>query len=179
MDITALRISKISEWLNIILHPRTVGISSEDSHLFQIFAMVACDHIWRSRNKAHHDGWIPNALSISVAVNQTSRIHFLAWTNKTAHVRQVWKKPEPRCLKINYDTAIKSNFSAQTAICRDSTGAIIQTISRISPPCTPLYGEATTVLLDAQLCLSLQLSHVTFECDSLTVNLAINNPTIT
>jgi hypothetical protein len=36
MDITALRISKISEWLNIILHPRTVGISSEDSHLFQI-----------------------------------------------------------------------------------------------------------------------------------------------
>jgi len=38
-----------------------------------------------------------------------------------------------------------------------------------------LYGEATA----AQLCFSMQLSHVNFEGDSLTVNLAINNPTIT
>jgi hypothetical protein len=55
--------------------------------------MVACDHIGRSHNKAHHDGWIPNALSISAAVNRTSRIQFSAWTYKTAPVRQVWKKP--------------------------------------------------------------------------------------
>jgi hypothetical protein len=141
--------------------------------------MVAFDHIWRSHNKVHHDGWIPNALSISAAVNHTSRIHFSAWTNKTAPVRQVWKKLEPHCFKINYDIAIRSNFLAQAAVCRDSTRAIIQSFSRISPPCTSLYGEATTTLLTVQLYLSLRLSHVTFEGDSLTVNLAINNPTIT
>jgi hypothetical protein len=42
-----------------------------------------------------------------------------------------------------------------------------------------LYGEASVALLTAQLCLYLRLSHVTFEGDSLTVNLAINSPTIT
>jgi hypothetical protein len=88
------------------------------------------------------------------------------------------EKAKPHCFKINYDTTIISNFSAQAAVCRDSTGAIIQTISRISPSCTPLFGEATAALLAAQLCLSLRPSHVTFEGDSLTVNLAINNPTI-
>jgi hypothetical protein len=51
--------------------------------------MMACDNIWRSRNKAHHDGWIPNALSLSTAVNQTSRIHFSAWANKSGPVHQV------------------------------------------------------------------------------------------
>jgi hypothetical protein len=88
------------------------------------------------------------------------------------------EKAKPHCFKINYDTAIISNFSAQAAVCWDLTGAIIQTILRISPPCTPLFGEATTALLAAQLCLSLRPSHVTFAGDSLTVNLAINNPTI-
>jgi hypothetical protein len=78
MDITALCISDISVWLNIVLHPRTIGIPYEDFHLFQIFAMVDCDNIWRSRNKVHHDGWTPNALSLSAAVNRTSRIHVSA-----------------------------------------------------------------------------------------------------
>jgi hypothetical protein len=141
--------------------------------------MVACDRIWYSRNKAHHDGWIPNALSISADVNRTSRTHFRAWSNKISHVRQIWAKPAPLCFKINYDTAIRRNFSAQAAVCRDSTGAIIQVLTRISPLCTPLYGEATAALLAATLCSSMGLSHVTFEGDSLTVNLAINNPTIT
>jgi hypothetical protein len=42
-----------------------------------------------------------------------------------------------------------------------------------------LYGEATAALLAATLCSSMGLFHVTFEGDSLTVNFAINNPTIT
>jgi len=76
LDIIALCISEISDWLNIILHPGIIGIPLEDFHLFQIFAMVACDRIWHSRNKAHHDGWIPNALSISADVNGLSLLLF-------------------------------------------------------------------------------------------------------
>jgi hypothetical protein len=34
------------EWLDIILHLGKIGIPASDSHLFQIFAAVACDHIW-------------------------------------------------------------------------------------------------------------------------------------
>jgi hypothetical protein len=167
-------------WLvEYYLHPETIGIPSADSHIFQIFAVVACNQIWFLCNKAFHEGLVPNALSIPSAVNQASRTHFSTWTNKSILAKQAWKKPEPDCFKINYDTSIRINFSTQAAVWRDSNGAIIQCITKISPPRTPLYGEATTTLLAAQLCLSMQLSHVIFKDDSLTINLAINNPTIT
>jgi hypothetical protein len=43
LDITALHISSMS---NIIPHPETIGISTEDSHRFHIFTVVACNQIW-------------------------------------------------------------------------------------------------------------------------------------
>jgi hypothetical protein len=59
----------MSDWLNIILHPEMIGFPLVDTHLFQIFAMVACGKIWFSRNKAFHEGLISNALSVSSTVN--------------------------------------------------------------------------------------------------------------
>jgi hypothetical protein len=133
--------------------------------------------VWR--NKAYHDGFIPNALSISAFVNLISHIHFSAWSTKSTTTEQVWIKPDPHCFKINYDTAIRSNFSVQAAVCRDSSGPIIHCFTRIGPPCPLVYGKATAALLAAHLCSSLKLSHVTFEGDSLLVTLAIINPEIT
>jgi hypothetical protein len=106
MDISTLHISSMSDWLSIILHPEMIDIPLVDTHLFQIFAMVACGKIWFSRNKAFHEGLIPNALSVSSTVNQVSRTHFSAWSNKTTSMKQVWKKPYLDCFKINYDTSI-------------------------------------------------------------------------
>jgi hypothetical protein len=179
LDISALPIASMADWLLIILHPEKIGIPLVDTHFFQIFAVIACDQIWYSRNKALHEGLIPNALSISRSVNQISKIHLSAWSTHSPSLKEVWKKPDPDCFKINYDTAIRSTFSAQSAVCRDSNGFIVKSITQIRPPCVALYGEASAALLAAQLCSYLGLSHVIFEGDSLTVNLAINNPLIT
>jgi hypothetical protein len=54
LDILALSISSMADWLYIILHPHTIGVPASDSHFFQIFAAVACDQIWFARNKAHN-----------------------------------------------------------------------------------------------------------------------------
>jgi hypothetical protein len=64
-------------------------------------------------------------------------------------------------------------------VCRDSTGSIVQCFSIISPPCSALLGEATAPLLAARLALSLNLSSVILEGNSLTVTLALNHPNIT
>jgi hypothetical protein len=37
LDSLALRIDSLSDWLFIILHPKTIGIPASESHLFQIF----------------------------------------------------------------------------------------------------------------------------------------------
>jgi hypothetical protein len=88
-------------------------------------------------------------------------------------------QPTASTFQINFDIAIKEPFSTQSAVCRDSTRAIIQCFAQISPPCSAIYGEASAALLSAQLSLSLKLPSVIFEGDSLIVTLAINNSFIT
>jgi hypothetical protein len=53
-----------------------------ETHRFQIFFVVACDYLWFTRNKAHHEGIIPNALIISTTINKTALEHCYAWTTK-------------------------------------------------------------------------------------------------
>jgi hypothetical protein len=85
-------------------------------------------------------------------------------------------QPTASTFQINiFDISIKEPFSAHSAVCRDSTGAIIQCFAQISPPCSAIYVEASAALLAAQLSLSLKLPFVIFEGDSLIVTLAINN----
>jgi hypothetical protein len=103
----------------------------------------------------------------------------MAWNSKVSLFSPVWSKPTASTFKINFDTAIREQFSAQSVVCRDSTGVIIQCFAQISLPCSSIYGEASGALLAAQLSLFLKLPSVIFEGDSLMVNLAINNPYIT
>lgn len=73
LDTIALNVTNMTDWLLIILHPhRMLGVSPTKTHKFQIFAAVACDYLWFTRNKAYHDGIIPNALLISTTINKTA-----------------------------------------------------------------------------------------------------------
>jgi hypothetical protein len=156
-----------------------IGIPQAEIHLFQIFAAVACDYLWFIRNKAHHDGLIPNALIISSTINKTVLEHHSAWKKKLAPIPEVWRSLSPPYLKINYDTAIRDTFSAQSAVCRDSSGSILRCISLISFPCTAIYGEALAALLAARLAVSMGLPSCILEGDSLLVTLTLQRPDIT
>jgi hypothetical protein len=106
LDSLALRIDSLSDWLSIILHPDTIGIPVSDSHLFQIFAAVACDQIWFARNKALHENLIPNALDIYSCINRIALNHHSAWNTKLAPHLAVWSPPITPFYMINYDTTI-------------------------------------------------------------------------
>jgi hypothetical protein len=158
LDITALPVAGMTDWIQIILNPSTIGILASDILLYQIFAVVACDSIWFARNKAHHDNIIPNALDLTVTINRIVLEHRFAWASQQPQPSAVWLKPCSLFLKINYDIAIRDSFSAQAAVCRDFTGSIIQCSSLRSPPCTAIYGEVFSALVTVQLALSLHLS---------------------
>lgn len=70
-------------------------------------------------------------------------------------------------------------FSAQVAVCRDSTGSILKCISLISSPCFALYGEATAALLAVCLVVSLGLYSFILKGDFLNVTMALQHPAIT
>jgi len=179
LDILAFRISSMLVWLDIILHSEKVGIPLSDTHLFQLFATIACDQIWTARNKAFHEDIVPNALVISSTNKRIVKLHHSAWSNKLIPKQVVWEKPASPIFKINYDVAIRPNFSAQVAICRDFFGNIIGCSTIISSPCTRVYGEAKAAFLACQLALSLHLSQFILERDSLTVVLSLQKPTLT
>jgi hypothetical protein len=86
--------------------------------------------------------------------------------------------PDPSYFKINFDTAIRANFSAQAVVCRNSQGKILQTESIINLPCTPNEGEALTAQLAISLAISLKLIRVIFECDLQIVILTLQNPSV-
>lgn len=90
----------------------------------------------------------------------------------------VWARPSPPYYKINYDTVIRQDFSAQAAVYTDSRGTIIGYSTLISPPCSPIFSEATAALLACCLALFLELQHF-MESDSFVVTLSLQNPNLT
>jgi hypothetical protein len=93
LDITALPVAGMTDWIQIILNPSTIGILASDILLFQISAVVACDSIWFARNKSHHDNIIPNALDLSVTINRIVLEHRFAWASQQPQPSSVWLKP--------------------------------------------------------------------------------------
>jgi hypothetical protein len=108
----------MADWLSIIPNHERIGIPRKDFHLFQIFAMIACDQLWFSRNKAHHEDLIPNTLVISATINKLALKHHFGWSSKLIKTLEVWKKPNSPYLKINYDIAIRDSFSTQASVGR-------------------------------------------------------------
>lgn len=106
LNIFALHIADMTEWLSIIFNPAKIDIPLEDSHLFQIFAVVACNHIWFLRNKAHHKDLVPNAFAIYAHINKLVMEHSMAWKTSLSRSPKVWLRLNSPFIKINYDTAI-------------------------------------------------------------------------
>jgi hypothetical protein len=179
IDILALHIVDMTNWFSIILNPTRIDIPLEDSHKFQIFAVVACDHIWFLRNRAHHEDLVPNALAIFAHINKLVLEHSLARKTSLPRSTEVWRKPSSSYIKINYDTAIRDSFSAQAAVIQDSSGTITHCSSLISLPYSVVIGEALSALLTTKLALSLHASFFILEGDSTIVTFAMQNPLIT
>jgi hypothetical protein len=161
-----LHVHDMTDWLLIILNPAVIGIPQTTTHMFQIFATVACDQLWFSRNRAYHDKLVPNALTISTTIKKLVLKHHAAWSIALKRNPEVWQKPCPPFYKVNYDTAIRPSFSAQAAVVKSFFESIIGCSSLISPPCSTLYGEVRAALLAAQLVTFLNIPSFILEGDS-------------
>lgn len=136
------------------------------------FGSLAIKHIMRV-------SYIPDVVVISTTINKLAQEYFLAWIHKNKSSFEVWTCPQPPYYKINYDTAIRSSFSAQAAVCRNSSDTIIGCQSLIRPPYSVIFGEATATLLAVRLAISLWLSSFILEGDSLNVTLALQHLDLT
>jgi hypothetical protein len=79
---------------------------------------------------------------------------------------------------MNFDAANIEGFSTQAAVCRNSNGEIIKILTHISPPCSPVYGEALAAKLAGVLAYSLHLDKFILEGDYALVVLVLQNPAL-
>ena len=134
--------------------------------------------IWFSRNQAIHKGVFSEVLKLVANIKHVSLEHFAAWSLKLYPAKENWSKPPQDFCKVNFDAAIRENFSIQAAICRNSKGMIIKILTQVRPPCSPVYGEALVVKLAGVLASSLQLEKFILGGDSSIVVLTLQNPTL-
>jgi hypothetical protein len=179
LDSLAWSLLSLPDWIKGIIHPfSSLGIPLADTHLFQIFAAVLCDLLWFSRNKAVHEGVIPDINALAKSIRKTSLDHAAAWKTTSASTQELWSPPPEGTFKVNFDTAIRKQFSVQAAVCRDSKGQITKALSQISPPCDANYGEALAAQLAASLAVSLGLKTFSLEGDSAVIIAALKTPAL-
>jgi len=104
-------------------------------------------------------------LVISATINKLVLEHHSAWFTTLIRNPEVWQKPSSPFYKVNYDTTICPSFSAQVAVIKNFSGAVIKCSSLISSPCLALFGEARAALLAVQLAISLNLPSFILEGD--------------
>ena len=136
------------------------------------------DLLWFSRNKAFHDGLIPNVLILASSIKKTALEHHNAWSSVTLPVKEIWSPPIVGSFTINFDTTIRGHLSPQGVVCRDSNGLIIKVVSQINPPCDLNFGEALAAHLASSLASDLKLQNFTIEGDSRVVIMALQHPSI-
>jgi hypothetical protein len=98
--------------------------------------------IWLARNKATHEGFIPDISILASSIRRTSLDHAAAWQSSSPLVQKFWSPPPAGYHKINFDITIRDHFSAQAAVCKDFNGHIVKAISQINPHCDSNFGEA-------------------------------------
>ena len=137
-----------------------------------------CDLLWFSRNQAINKGVIPEVSKLAANIKRVSYEHFTTWSTKFQLVMEVSSKPPQGFCKINFDAAIRKEFSTQATVCRNSNGEIIKILTQVRPSNSPVYGEALAAQLAGLLANSLQLDQFILEGDSAIVILSLNNPAL-
>jgi hypothetical protein len=117
---------------------------------------VFCDLLWFSKNQAVHKGVIPDVSKLAANINRVSLEHFAAWSSKLQPIKEVWSKPPQGFCKINFDAAIREDFSIQAAICKNSNGEIIKILTQVRPLYNPVYEKAPATQLAGVLANSMQ-----------------------
>jgi hypothetical protein len=79
LDSSAWSSLSLPNWIKGNINPHSsFGIPKSDTHLFQIFAVVFYDLIWFARNKAAHEGFIPDISVLACSIRRTSLDHVVA-----------------------------------------------------------------------------------------------------
>ena len=125
------------------------------------------DTIWKWRNRAVHDGMIPNQDEMK---GRLFMIHY-GISNPQEHPLQdnrshkviKWSKPDLNCYKINCDVAVFENYAMISAMARDWRGFLVFAQAIRVNTNSPVQAEAEALRWAIRLAISHNLHNVIME----------------
>lgn len=100
----------IQDWIKIVLNPKSsLGLKVDEVNQFQLFALILCDQIWMTRNKARVEGLKSNPTELLRQILRSFKEHNQAWcAQPKRHMREIkWQAPPESWVKLNFDPAIR------------------------------------------------------------------------
>lgn len=143
--------------IRILLQPNSkLHIPIEDTHHFQLFAAISCDQIWAVRNRVR---LAPTSsiqpFKLTADIKRLSLEHRAAWLSKTSNfkISSVLNTSTPSLFKVQFDAAVKSNFSVAAVVCLDIDHRVLTAQTKYLPEISdPLCAQAMAAQLAADLC---------------------------
>lgn len=142
-------------------------ISSQNSHEFQVFAIIAMDSLWYfCRNQIIHTSQnITIDLFVSKAL-KTYKDHHNAYDWKELNSILSRTPSPPNHFTIYFDVAVRSKGSASAAISKAHGDSIEFVITGFSMRCNPHQGETMAAFIGVKEAHSRQLKKAITEGDS-------------
>ena len=100
----------IQDWIKIVLNSKScLGLKVDEVNQFQLFALILCDQIWMTRNKARVEGLKSNPTELLRQILRSFKEHNQAWrAQPKRHMREIkWQAPPESWVKLNFDPAIR------------------------------------------------------------------------
>ena len=118
----------IQDWIKIVLNLKsTLGLKVDAVNQFQLFALILCDQIWMTRNKARVEGLKSNPTKLLRQILRSFKEHKQAWcAQPKCHMREIkWQAPLESWVTLNFDPAIRDEKTSIVVACKDDKGVLL------------------------------------------------------
>ncbi|KAB1203799.1 hypothetical protein CJ030_MR8G016817 [Morella rubra] len=98
----------------------------EDHQRFQLFALIAWDMTWWTRNQIVHNVVPLDVLQLSSRIHKVCDEHMAAWQHKRdLALPNRWRPPDVDHFKVNFDVAVREDFAVGAAVIKNHLGQIV------------------------------------------------------
>ena len=161
----------ITEWVKCIIDPKVkLGIKEEESHHFQLYALIVCDRIWMQRNKARLGKDIGSVVDLAKKIQSSFNEQKAAWEEdhgeKLELIESSWTRPLAGWVKLNFDVAIRENKTSVALVGRDNHGRVVLAWTDILDLGSPLWGEVKAAYAAINKAVEAGLKRVIIEGDA-------------
>lgn len=111
-----------------------MSLPVEDYHYFQLYALVAWNLIWWTRNQIVHKVAALDLMELVNRIQRVTREHLLSWKQKQEQaLSSRWTPPPMDTVKVNFDVAVRDTFAVGAAVIKDHAGMVVGAVEKKLP----------------------------------------------